>query len=43
VRYVAYEEGRDALIATFGDKERPTLAEARKLDAEWGLTAHESA
>ena len=39
IRYIAYEEGRDALIASFGGKGVPTPEEARRLDAEWGLTA----
>jgi hypothetical protein len=43
IRYVAYEEGRDALIASFGAKGRPTPEEARRLDAEWGLSAKRSA
>ncbi len=37
IRYIAYEEGRDALIASFGGKGKPTLAEAQRFDAEWGL------
>ena len=37
IRYIAYEEGRDALIASFGEKGKPTLAEAAELDAAWGL------
>lgn len=43
IRYIAYEEGRDALIATFGPKGRPTPQEARRLDVEWGLSAKKSA
>jgi hypothetical protein len=43
IRYVAYEEGRDALIASFGGKGRPSREEARRLDAEWGLSAKKSA
>ena len=43
IRYIAYEEGRDALIASFGGKGRPTPEEARRLDAEWGLSAKKSA
>jgi len=39
VRYIAYEEGRDALIASFGGKGKPTLAEASQLDHAWGLAA----
>jgi hypothetical protein len=37
IRYIAYEEGRDTLIASFGGKGRPTSAEAARLDAEWEL------
>jgi hypothetical protein len=43
VRYVAYEEGRDALIASFGGAGKPTPAEAKRFDAEWGLSAKKSA
>jgi hypothetical protein len=43
IRYIAYEEGRDALIASFGGKGQPTVEEARRLDAEWGLSAKKSA
>ena len=43
IRYVAYEEGRDALIASFGGKGKPAPAEAERLDAEWGLSAKNSA
>jgi hypothetical protein len=43
VRYIAYEEGRDALIASFHGKGVPTTEEARTLDKEWGLTATKSA
>jgi hypothetical protein len=43
IRYVAYEEGRDALIASFGRKGRPTPAEAKQLDADWGVSAKKSA
>jgi hypothetical protein len=43
IRYVAYEEGRDALITSFGGKGKPTPAEAQRLDAEWGLSAKKSA
>lgn len=43
IRYVAYEEGRDALITSFGGKSRPNQAEARQLDEEWGLSAKRSA
>jgi hypothetical protein len=43
IRYIAYEEGRDALIASFGGKGRPTQQEARRLDEQWGLSAKKSA
>ena len=43
IRYIAYEEGRDALISSFGSKGRPTEEEARQLDAEWGLVAKKTA
>ena len=43
IRYIAYEEGRDELIASFGRKGKPTAEEARRLDAEWGLSAKKSA
>jgi hypothetical protein len=43
IRYIAYEEGRDALIASFGGKGKPTPAEAAGLDADWGLAAKRSA
>lgn len=43
IRYIAYEEGRDALIASFGGKGQPTAEEARQLDAQWGLSAKRSA
>jgi hypothetical protein len=39
IRYIAYEEGRDALIASFGAKGTPTLDEQRAFDAELGLAA----
>jgi hypothetical protein len=39
IRYVAYEEGRDALIASFGEKGKPTPEEGRRLDADWGLSS----
>ena len=42
IRYIAYEEGRDALIASFAGKGVPTAEEARRLDAAWGLTAKKS-
>jgi len=43
IRYIAYEEGRDALIASFAAKGKPTPVEARELDADWGLSAKKSA
>ncbi len=43
IRYVAYEEGRDALIASFGRKGRPTPSEAKQLEADWGVSATKSA
>jgi hypothetical protein len=43
IRYVAYEEGRDALITSFGGRGKPSPEEARRLDAEWGLSAKKSA
>jgi hypothetical protein len=43
IRYVAYEEGRDALIASFGRTGKPTPAEAQRLDVEFGLSAKKSA
>ena len=43
IRYIAYEEGRDALIASFGSKGKPTSAEARELDMAWGLSKKKSA
>ena len=43
IRYVAYEEGRDALIASFGRKGRLTRAEAKQLEADWGVSAAKSA
>jgi hypothetical protein len=43
VRCIAYEEGRDALIASFGGRGKPTRAEAVQLDAAWGLVAKKSA
>jgi hypothetical protein len=39
VRYIAYEEGRDALIASFDGKGVPNAEEARTLDKAWGLAA----
>lgn len=43
IRYIAYEEGRDALIASFAGRGKPTPAEALRLDAAWGLVAKKSA
>jgi hypothetical protein len=43
IRYIAYEEGRDALIASFGGRGKPTRTEAGELDAAWGLLAKKSA
>ena len=43
IRYIAYEEGRDQLIASFGGKGKPTLTEAAHLDHAWGLVATKSA
>jgi hypothetical protein len=43
VRYIAYEEGRDALIASFEGKGEPTSAEAARLDAAWGPVPAKSA
>ncbi len=43
IRYIAYEEGRDALIASFGGKGAPAPEEAARLDAAWGLVAKKSA
>ncbi len=43
IRYIAYEEGRDDLIASFGRRGKPTPEEATQLDAAWGLIAKKSA
>jgi len=43
MRYIAYEEGRDALVASFGSSGKPTDAEAKRLDREWGLVSEKSA
>ncbi len=43
VRYVAYEEGRDALIASFGGRGKPSPSEAAQLDEAWGLATKKSA
>lgn len=37
IRYIAYEEGRDALIASFGGRGKVNEEEAAELDAAWGL------
>ena len=43
IRYVAYEEGRDALVASFAGKGIPSPGEAARFDAEWGLAAKKTA
>ena len=43
IRYIAYEEGRDALIASFGERGKPTPEEAARLDAAWSIAAKKSA
>jgi hypothetical protein len=43
IRYIAYEEGRDALIASFRGRGKPTPAEAAQLDVAWGLATKKSA
>ena len=43
MRYVAYEEGRDAFLATFEGRVKVSSAEARRLDAEWGIVASKTA
>lgn len=43
IRYIAYEEGRDALIQTFGKGGKPTAEEASRLDEDWGLASTKSA
>jgi hypothetical protein len=43
IRYIAYEEGRDALIASFGGRGKPTPAEAALLDRGWNLATKKSA
>lgn len=43
IRYIAYEEGRDALIGSFGGRGKPTPSEAAQLDVAWGLVAKKSA
>ena len=43
IRYIAYEEGRDALIASFGPKGRPSSEDVRRLDLDWGLSSKKPA
>jgi hypothetical protein len=43
IRYVAYGEGRDALVASFPARGMPTPEEAARLDAEWGLATKKTA
>ena len=43
IRYIAYEEGRDALIASFGGRGKPTAKEAAELDAAWAIVTKKSA
>ena len=43
IRYIAYEEGREVLIASFRGKGKATPAEAALLDALWGIVAKKSA
>jgi hypothetical protein len=43
IRYIAYEEGRDALIASFAGKGKPSPREVQQFDAEWGLTVKRTA
>jgi len=43
IRYIAYEEGRDALLATFGAKAELTREEAEELDRAWGLASSKTA
>jgi hypothetical protein len=43
IRYVAYEEARDTLIASFGARGKLSPAEAAQLDAAWGLISKKSA
>ena len=43
IRYIVYEEGRDALIESFGKAGKPTPDEMRRFDAEWGLSAKKTA
>ena len=43
IKYIAYEEGRDALIASFDVKAKLTPKEAAELDAAWGIGARKTA
>jgi len=43
IRYVAYEEGRDAIVASFAGKGTPTREEAARFDIDWGLMAKKTA
>jgi len=43
IRYIAYEEGRDVLIASFRGKGKPTPKEAAELDAAWAVAVKKSA
>lgn len=43
IRYIAYEEGRDALIESFGRKGKPRADERREFDAQLGLASKKSA
>lgn len=43
VRYIAYEEGRDALLASFEHRVKLTDADRRRLDAEWGVVSSKTA
>jgi hypothetical protein len=38
IRYLAYEEGRDALLAAFGNKTKVSAKEAARLDLAWGIS-----
>ena len=43
MRFIAYEEGRDALLATFEGRVKVSAADARRLDGEWGIKAKKTA
>lgn len=43
IRYIAYEEGRDELIASFGPRGRPTRGDVQQFDREWGLSSKKTA